>query len=68
MIKDKAAVKVDSVENWNKAKNYIPNSFTILVYEYEDRPPKIKLGDGIHKVSELPFLVTREVEDDILIL
>ena len=36
MQKSNAIVKTDSEENWNKAVNYIPDSFTIIVYEYEN--------------------------------
>lgn len=68
MIKSNAVVKVDSEENWNKAVNYIPDTFTILVYTYENNSPKVKIGDGIHKVKELPFLANRTVEEDTLIL
>lgn len=63
MIKSNAIVKIDSEENWNKAKNYIPDSFTIIVYEYDDKSPKIKLGDGIHFVNDLPFLMSKEVDE-----
>lgn len=66
MIKSNAVVKVDTEENWNKAINYIPDKFTIIVYEYQDRSPKIKMGDGKHKICELPFLNESRVEDSIL--
>ena len=36
MTKSNAIVKVDSFENWNKAVNYIPDPFTILVYIYDN--------------------------------
>lgn len=68
MVKSNAVVKVDSEENWNKAINYIPDSFTILVYTYEESTPRVKIGDGIHKVKDLPFLSNREVIEDTLIL
>ena len=68
MIKSNAIVKVDSEENWKKALNYIPNAFTIIVYTYENDQPKVKIGDGIHKVNDLPFLNNREVVDDTLML
>lgn len=68
MIKSNAVVKVDTEENWNKAVNYIPDSFTIIVYEFENSSPKVKIGDGIHKVKELPFLSNREVVNDTLVL
>ena len=68
MEKSNAIVKVDTEENWKKAQNYIPDSFTIIVYSYEDRGPKIKIGDGIHKVNDLPFLNNKEVEEHTLVL
>ena len=68
MIKSNAVVKVDTEENWAKALNYIPDTFTILVYTYENDSPKVKIGDGIHKVNELPFLANRQVVDDTLML
>ena len=42
------------------------NFGTIIVYDYPDRPPKIKLGDGKHTVCELPFLNESRVEDKTL--
>lgn len=68
MIKSNAIVKVDSEENWNKAINYIPDTFTIVVYTYENKSPKVKIGDGIHKVKDLPFLSNRTVEEETLVL
>lgn len=70
MEKSNAIIKTDSVENWEKAKNYIPDKFTIIVYTYaNDEPPRIKIGDGIHNVNELSFLINdKEVKDDTLIL
>ena len=68
MIKSNAVVKVDTEENWAKAINYIPDQFTIIVYEYEDRSPKIKIGDGKHKVCELPFLNESRMDNTTLIL
>lgn len=69
MQKSNATIKVDTEENWNKAVNYIPDIFTIIVYTYDNGSPRIKIGDGITKVKELPFLVNQsEVKDYTLIL
>ena len=69
MKKQNAVIKTDLASNWEKAKNYIPDQFTIIVYEYEDASPKIKIGDGIHKLSDIPFLIQdKEVKDNTLIL
>lgn len=67
MQKTAAVIKTDSASNWEKAKNYIPDGGTILVYEYEGRAPRIKIGNGIDKVNDLPFLVTPpSVSQDVL--
>lgn len=68
MTKSNAIVKVDTFENWSKAVNYIPDSFTILVYTYDNESPRVKIGDGIHKVNDLPFLNNREVQEETLVL
>ena len=39
MEKSNAIVKVDTEENWAKAINYIPDSFTIVVYTYNNKSP-----------------------------
>lgn len=69
MEKALATVKVDTEENWAKAVNYVPDSFTIIVYSYLDKSPRVKIGDGVHNVNDLPFLTNKsEVEGNTLIL
>ena len=68
MVKSNATIKVDRAENWAKAVNYTPDKFTILVFEYEGCSPRIKIGDGIHRVNDLPFLNNSEVIEDTLVL
>ena len=57
MKKTEAVVKTDLASNWAKALNYVPEKSVIIVYEYEDCAPRIKLGNGVDKVNDLPFLV-----------
>lgn len=57
MKKTEAVVKTDLASNWAKAINYVPEKSVIIVYEYEDGAPRIKLGNGVDKVNDLPFLV-----------
>lgn len=69
MQKSNATIKVDTAENWEKAKNYIPDVFTIIVYTYDESSPRIKIGDGITIVDKLPFLnPSRKVENGVLSL
>lgn len=65
--------KIETAENWAKAKNFIPKKNQIIIYDGRQENeeyvtlPKIKLGDGIHTVSELPFVSSFEtafVSDD----
>lgn len=68
MKKTETVVKTDLAENWEKAVNYIPANGTIIVYEYEDGAPRVKIGNGIMKVGELPFLSNPppQVSQDVL--
>lgn len=52
MIKENTVIKKDTLENWNKAKNFIPKENEIIVYT----DVGIKIGDGVKTVNELPFV------------
>lgn len=60
--------KIEAAQDWEKAKNFIPKKDQIIIYDgvkEDDRyiqPPRIKIGDGIHTVSELPFEPSVSVE------
>ena len=60
--------KIESSQNWEKAKNFIPKKNQIIIYEgikQNDqyiKPPRIKIGDGISTVSNLPFEPSISVE------
>lgn len=57
MKKVDAVIKTDLASNWAKAINYVPERGVIIVYEYEDSAPRLKIGDGFTLVEKLPFLV-----------
>ena len=57
MKKVDAVIKVDLASNWAKAVRYVPERGVIIVYEYEDKIPRLKIGDGVTLVGALPFLV-----------
>ena len=64
----KESPKIETPDNWKKAVNFIPKKNQIIIYEgvkQEDQyitPPRIKIGDGIHTVSDLPFEPSLSVE------
>ena len=53
--------KIESAQDWEKAKNFIPKKNQIIIYDgikQDGRyilPPRIKIGDGQTTVNELPF-------------
>lgn len=52
MIKEQTYIKKDTIENWDKAKNFIPKKNEIIVYT----DAGTKIGDGKTKVNDLPFI------------
>lgn len=55
-------IKRDTLENWNKAKNYIPSTNILIVVDNPDGTSDIKLGNGKDKVSELEVLISGKVD------
>lgn len=57
----KEVPKIENAQDWEKAKNFIPKKDQIIIYDgikengVYIQSPRLKLGDGIHTVSELPF-------------
>ena len=50
-------LKNDTEENWKKAVNFVPKKGEPIIYnkDAEHNYSRIKIGDGITKVSNLPF-------------
>ncbi len=69
MEKQTTFVKSDTTENWNKAKNFIPKDKELIIYT-DAFPNNLKIGDGITKVNDLPFIEESDyyVEDDTLVI
>lgn len=70
MEKQYTVVKIDTVENWNKAVNFIPKDKELIYYIFEDENTSLKIGDGKTKVNDLPFIDENEyyIEDDTLVI
>lgn len=56
-IHDRIRLKNDTEQNWNKAINFVPLDGEVIIYDADEiHPnPRVKIGDGITVVSELPF-------------
>ena len=61
-MKERIQIKHDIAANWAKAKNFIPLPGELIIYDgvLEDgiyiEQPRLKIGDGVHKLAELPFI------------
>ena len=57
-IKTRIQLKNDTEENWNKATGFIPLQGELIIYLTDEVHPfsRIKVGDGVTPVTELPFV------------
>lgn len=72
-MKERIQVKHDIAANWAKAVNFIPLAGELIIYDgiieegiYIEQP-KLKIGDGIHKLAELPFILieNKQVKEEV---
>lgn len=54
-------LKSDTEANWLKATNFTPLKGEMIVYNADENYnyERIKIGDGVRKVNELPFVNTQ---------
>ena len=52
-----------TAEQW-ATSSFIPEKGELIIYDpdLENTNPRVKIGDGIHIVSELPFIVADQLE------
>lgn len=66
------SLKRGTPTDWSKAINYIPKLNEIIIYDDSQNKvaPRIKIGDGITKVNDLPFINDNSIsiQDNTLIL
>ena len=57
--------KHDKEINWDKATNFIPKQGEIIVYDIDEIYfyERIKIGDGVTPVTNLPFYLVEEVSE-----
>lgn len=61
-MKDRVLIKHDIAANWAKAVNFVPLAGELIIYDgiVENgqylESPKMKIGDGQHKLADLPFI------------
>lgn len=61
--------KHDIENNWNKAVNFIPLAGEIIIYDPDTAHSyaRLKCGDGVTTVVNLPFMFEEEIREAILI-
>lgn len=60
-IKSRIQLKYDTLENWKKAKNFIPYKGEICIYS---DGPQMKIGDGETKINDLPFVINELISEE----
>lgn len=57
-VKTRIQLKYDTEVNWRKAINFRPLTGEIIIYATDESHPffRLKAGDGIHTVTQLPFI------------
>lgn len=67
ILKARLLMKNDTATNWAKATNFIPKKGEIIVYNVDSNYnyERMKIGDGITKVEELPFVSSTITNDEI---
>ena len=52
--------KHETEANWRKAVNFTPKLGQLIIYDADEKHPfaRIKVGDGVHNVNDLPFIST----------
>lgn len=67
VIRARIRNKHDIEANWDKAVNFIPLDGEQILYDPDDThdDTRIKFGDGVTKVTELPFAEAEITVDEI---
>lgn len=57
-LRTRIQMKTDTEANWLRATNFIPKNGEIIIYAIDGTHSyqRVKVGDGIKKVNELPFI------------
>ena len=59
--------KHDIEENWWLAENFIPQAGEIIIYDPDENYyySRLKIGDGVQNVNDLPFLIQELTVEEI---
>lgn len=54
-------VYYDSKQNWDDRRSLISEEGAIYIYTEEDKDPRMKIGDGLAYLIDLPFVVDEHI-------
>ena len=68
-IKTRIQLKNDTEENWNNAINFVPLKGEVIIYSADGAHPfcRLKVGNGITTVSDLPFIYSNTLDKELVI-
>lgn len=66
-INGRIILKHDTEENWLKATGFVPQIGEVVIYDTDaaNSECRVKVGDGLRNVNDLPFLVDYITNDEI---
>ena len=55
----------DVQANWDQCADFVPCAGEAIVYDIDEQHTyeRVKIGDGVHSVTELPFIIENPIED-----
>ena len=67
-IKTRIQLKNDTEAHWNLATNFVPKQGEVIIYSTDDTHPfsRLKVGDGVTKVIDLPFIGSHNVNGIVI--
>lgn len=67
-VKTRIQLKCDTEEHWGRALNFIPLFGELIIYSADDAHPffRLKVGDGVTNVVELPFIRAESMGGEIV--
>lgn len=69
-VKTRIQLKNDTEANWNKAAGFRPMKGELIIYSTDEAHPffRLKVGDGVTLVSDLPFIDSRTVDGKTILI
>ena len=69
-VKTRIQLKNDTEANWERAVNFVPLKGELIIYSTDEAHPfsRIKVGDGLTLVSDLPFIDSSSLNGKVILV